>query len=134
MVGLLRLGQAIRDCLVYILSNVLVSTKKRRGAHWISTMHSFVTGKKMRWFFFRLWSVLFKAIGDSKSHQRWRWPSSSNPIISCIEHNNYDIKMSRTEIIGCVVLPWHFEFYILKCKNLKCKNFFDWFSRWIRQF
>ena len=30
---------------------------------------------------------------------------------------------------GCVVLPWHFEFYILKCKNLKCKNFFDWFSR-----
>ena len=36
--------------------------------------------------------------------------------------------------IGCVVLPWHFEFYILKCKNLKCKNFFDWFSRWIRQF
>ena len=25
--------------------------------------------------------------------------------------------------IGCVALPWHFEFYILKCKNLKCKNF-----------
>ena len=22
---------------------------------------------------------------------------------------------------GCVALPWHFEFYILKCKNLKCK-------------
>ena len=35
---------------------------------------------------------------------------------------------------GCVVLPWHFEFYILKSKNLKCKKFFDWFSWWIRQF
>ena len=26
-------------------------------------------------------------------------------------------------VYGCVVLPWHFEFYILKCKNLKCKFF-----------
>ena len=32
-----------------------------------------------------------------------------------VVHSNLDI--------GCVVLPWHFEFYILKCKNLKCKIF-----------
>ena len=40
-----------------------------------------------------------------------------------------DAQACQVNDIGCVVLPWHFEFYILKCKN-----FFDWFSRWIRQF
>ena len=108
------------------------------------------------WRIWRLWltiSCLHSSTCESWSPPIYCWRSSSKHCQSskhsgrvchgrhfeCAIIFKYLYKCEDTYFIlqnkyGCVVLPWHFEFYILKCKNLKCKKFFDWFSRWIRQF
>ena len=57
------------------------------------------------------------------------------------------VKLIISRNIGCVALPWHFEFYILKCKNFidflnelgnfKQKNFYtlkhNFFYIWKQQ-